>query len=168
MRNSLAAVFRPVLWIRKAPSISVHVQSSRTPPPMSPAGSLGHRVSACEDRPGSADETRPPLMATPLNTIGGDDSASAIRLSAPVVVDPVRLAALDGLAILDTSPEQGFDDIVRLATRLCAVPVALVSLVTAKRQWFKARLVSPTARPISTPRSASTCSQSPTSWSSRT
>ncbi|WP_197514277.1 GAF domain-containing protein, partial [Methylobacterium platani] len=79
-------------------------------------------------------------MATPLNTIGGDDSASAIRLSAPVVVDPVRLAALDGLAILDTSPEQGFDDIVRLATRLCAVPVALVSLVTAKRQWFKARV----------------------------
>lgn len=106
-------------------------------------------------------------MATPLNTIGGDDSASAIRLSAPVVVDPVRLAALDGLAILDTSPEQGFDDIVRLATRLCAVPVALVSLVTASAV-FKARLVSPTARPISTPRSASTCSQSPTSWSSRT
>ncbi|MFH6780904.1 MULTISPECIES: GAF domain-containing protein [Methylobacterium] len=56
------------------------------------------------------------------------------------VSDPARLAALDGLAILDTPPEQGFDDIVRLATRLCAAPVALVSLVAADRQWFKARV----------------------------
>ncbi|XYD12109.1 GAF domain-containing protein (plasmid) [Methylobacterium sp. NMS12] len=56
------------------------------------------------------------------------------------VLDPARLTALDALSILDTLPEQGFDDIVRLATRLCATPVALVSLVAADRQWFKARV----------------------------
>ena len=56
------------------------------------------------------------------------------------VLDPARLSALDAYSILDTLPEQGFDDIVRLATRLCAVPVALVSLVAADRQWFKAKV----------------------------
>lgn len=54
--------------------------------------------------------------------------------------DLARLGALDALKVLDTPPEQSFDDIVRLATRLCATPVALVSLVTSERQWFKARV----------------------------
>ncbi|WP_336886950.1 PAS domain S-box protein [Methylobacterium sp. SyP6R] len=53
--------------------------------------------------------------------------------------DPDRLAALDSYAILDTLPEQGFDDVVRLASRLCDTPIALVSLVAGTRQWFKAR-----------------------------
>ncbi len=70
------------------------------------------------------------------------------------VSDPARLAALDALAILDTPPEQGFDDIVRLATRLCATPVALVSLVAADRQWFKARVGFP---PCETSLNASVC-----------
>ncbi|MBN4096063.1 GAF domain-containing protein [Methylobacterium sp. OT2] len=56
------------------------------------------------------------------------------------VQDPTRLAALAAHEILDTHPEVGFDDIVRLAGRLCATPVALVSLVAADRQWFKARI----------------------------
>ena len=62
----------------------------------------------------------------------------------PVVMDPSRLAALDAYAILDTAAEQGFEDIVHLATQLCAVPVALVSLVDQNRQWFKARIGFPT------------------------
>ena len=56
------------------------------------------------------------------------------------ITNPERLTALDGYGILDTAPEEGFDDIVRLATRLCEAPVALVSLVAADRQWFKARV----------------------------
>ncbi len=59
----------------------------------------------------------------------------------PVLVhDPLRLAALAGYGILDTAPEQGFDDIVQLARQLCGAPVALVSLVAGDRQWFKARV----------------------------
>ena len=54
--------------------------------------------------------------------------------------DPSRLAALDAYDILDTSAETGFDDIVMLATQICATPVALVSFVAGDRQWFKARI----------------------------
>ncbi len=51
---------------------------------------------------------------------------------------PSRLAALDAYGILDTPPEKGFDDIVQLARKAFATPVALVSLVAGDRQWFKA------------------------------
>ncbi len=58
----------------------------------------------------------------------------------PTAVEaPDRLAVLDSYGILDTPPEQGFDDIVQLARDLCEAPVALVSLVAGNRQWFKAR-----------------------------
>ena len=50
-----------------------------------------------------------------------------------------RLAALRGYDILDTPPEQAFDDIVGLAADICDAPIALVSLVAEDRQWFKAR-----------------------------
>ncbi|TNC15807.1 PAS domain S-box protein [Methylobacterium terricola] len=63
-----------------------------------------------------------------------------------VVCDPGRLAALEAHAVLDTLPEQGFDDVVRLASRLCDTPVALVSLVAGTRQWFKARTGFPLAQ----------------------
>ena len=51
-----------------------------------------------------------------------------------------RLAALDRYGILDTPREAQFDDIVRLATRLFDVPIAVVSLVADDRQWFKAEI----------------------------
>jgi PAS domain S-box-containing protein len=51
-----------------------------------------------------------------------------------------RLAALDRYAILDTLPEQDFDDLVRLAADLLETPVAAVSLIAAGRQWFKAEV----------------------------
>jgi signal transduction histidine kinase len=51
-----------------------------------------------------------------------------------------RLAALYSLDILDSQPEQDFDDIVGLASNVCGVPMSLVSLVDADRQWFKARI----------------------------
>ena len=56
------------------------------------------------------------------------------------VADAARVAALGGYGILDTSPEEEFDGIVRLASEACAVPVAMITLVAADRQWFKARL----------------------------
>lgn len=48
-----------------------------------------------------------------------------------------RLDTLRSLNILDSSPEERFDRLTRLARRLFGVPVALVSLVDEKRQWFK-------------------------------
>ncbi|MFC7053115.1 sensor histidine kinase [Hansschlegelia quercus] len=54
--------------------------------------------------------------------------------------DEARLAVLAEHDILDTPPEPGFDDIVRLASLICETPVSLVSLVAGDRQWFKARV----------------------------
>ncbi|KAB1081435.1 PAS domain-containing protein [Methylobacterium soli] len=54
--------------------------------------------------------------------------------------EAARLAALHRYGILDTPAEAGFDDIVLLASQICQTPVALVSLVEADRQWFKARI----------------------------
>lgn len=53
--------------------------------------------------------------------------------------EPSRLAALRDLHILDTSPEERFDRITRIAAKLFDVPIALVSLVDENRQWFKSR-----------------------------
>lgn len=53
--------------------------------------------------------------------------------------EAARLAALRKYRLLDTPPEQVYDDIVRLARSICGVPIALISLVDANRQWFKAK-----------------------------
>jgi PAS domain S-box-containing protein len=54
--------------------------------------------------------------------------------------EAARLETLHRYAILDTVPEQEFDDLTRLAALICGTPVALVSLVDADRQWFKSRV----------------------------
>jgi PAS domain S-box-containing protein len=53
--------------------------------------------------------------------------------------EAARLAALLRLEVLDTSEEEAFDGIVRMAAKLCAAPIAAISLVDASRVWFKAR-----------------------------
>ena len=53
--------------------------------------------------------------------------------------ETARLAALRRYRILDTEPERAFDDLAHLASYICATPIALISLVDADRQWFKAR-----------------------------
>lgn len=49
-----------------------------------------------------------------------------------------RLQALQDLELLDSLPEQAFDDLAELAKAICQVPIALVSLIDVDRQWFKA------------------------------
>lgn len=51
-----------------------------------------------------------------------------------------RLNALREYRILDTEPEQAFDDLTLLAAQICGTPTALISLVDAGRQWFKSRV----------------------------
>ena len=50
-----------------------------------------------------------------------------------------RLASLCALNILDTPSETRFDRFTLLATAAFALPIALVSLIDAERQWFKSR-----------------------------
>jgi PAS domain S-box-containing protein len=51
-----------------------------------------------------------------------------------------RLKALHAYNVLDTPPEEAFDDLARLAAQICETPIALVSLVDAHREWFKSRI----------------------------
>lgn len=60
--------------------------------------------------------------------------------SRDLVQDAARLWKLQQLHILDTEAEAGFDDIAKIASALCGTPVAMVSLVDANRQWFKAKV----------------------------
>jgi GAF domain-containing protein len=66
-----------------------------------------------------------------------------------------RLAALHALLILDTPPEQRFDKIAAFAASEFAVPVVLITLLDAERQWFKARVGTPVCE---TGRDVSLCS----------
>jgi hypothetical protein len=63
-----------------------------------------------------------------------------------------RLEALRRYRILDTDPEQAFDDLTFLASHVCGTPIALITLVDADRQWFKSKVglsLQETARNIS-------------------
>ena len=69
----------------------------------------------------------------------------------PTKNESARVAALQKYAILDTEPEQAFDDLVLLASFICKTPIALISLVDEDRQWFKSKLglsVSETPREV--------------------
>lgn len=65
-----------------------------------------------------------------------------------------RLQLLRSYGILDTAPEEEFDDITRAASLVCGTPIALISLVDEGRQWFKSRVGLDLSE---TPRDASFC-----------
>ncbi len=73
-------------------------------------------------------------------------------MKAPLPHDEAeRLRALHRYEILDTLPEQIFDDLTLLAAQICGAPIALVTLIDADRQWFKSRVgltVAETSRDI--------------------
>jgi GAF domain-containing protein len=61
-----------------------------------------------------------------------------VVMAAPMPsVEAARIAALNRYAILDSEPEEAFDDLVILAAHICRTPMALLSLVDDHRQWFK-------------------------------
>lgn len=65
--------------------------------------------------------------------------------------EPARLTALRSYGLLDSDPEQVFDDVTELASLLCNTPIALVSIVDDARQWFKSTVgldVSETPRDV--------------------
>jgi diguanylate cyclase (GGDEF)-like protein len=61
-------------------------------------------------------------------------------MTPPIPVDEARrLAALHATSLFGTGPEEAFDRITRMATKLLQVPTALISLVGSDTQWFKSR-----------------------------
>lgn len=65
---------------------------------------------------------------------------SAVKQPFSAGLEQKRLALLDSLGLLDSPPEAEFDSIVHLAQRLTGCKIAVVSLVTRDRQWFKAKV----------------------------
>jgi two-component system, NtrC family, sensor kinase len=54
--------------------------------------------------------------------------------------DQQRLKVLWQYDVLDTVPEEVFDDLTDLAAHICEAPIALISLIDEDRQWFKSRI----------------------------
>lgn len=63
-----------------------------------------------------------------------------IRCVEPTWSEADRLAALDRYAILDTGREADFDEIAALAAEILETPIAVINLIAADRQWFKAEV----------------------------
>ncbi|MGC4122498.1 MAG: PAS domain S-box protein [Myxococcales bacterium] len=63
-----------------------------------------------------------------------------MRTAPPPPDEQARLAAVRATGLLDSAPEEEFDEIVRLATLVCRAPYGHVSLVDAERVFFKAHL----------------------------
>jgi GAF domain-containing protein len=61
----------------------------------------------------------------------------------PELADPKRLAVLRALSLMDTPQEMMFDNLTNAAASAMHMPVALITLVDANRQWFKSALVLP-------------------------
>jgi PAS domain S-box-containing protein len=68
--------------------------------------------------------------------------------------EQARLKVLQACQILDTAREEVYDDLVRLAAHLCGTPMAVLTLVDERRQWFKAAVGMPVRE---TDRSLSFC-----------
>ena len=69
--------------------------------------------------------------------------------------DRARLAKLRDLVVLDTPPEPLFDSLTRMASQVCGMPIALLSLVDEQRQWFKSNVGLPGVN--ETPRDIAFC-----------
>ena len=75
-----------------------------------------------------------------------------MKTASPSQDEKRRLEVLWQYEVLDTPPEEAFDDFTALAAQICEAPIALISLVDEKRQWFKSKIgltASETARDIS-------------------
>ncbi|MGJ5176215.1 excisionase family DNA-binding protein [Bradyrhizobium oligotrophicum] len=103
--------------------------------------------------------TSPDQVATALHGVLQDKEAPR-----DIVVDGAsfpfasnegrRLAALKRSGLVDTAPEDAFDRLTWLASRSLGTPIALLTLLTNNRQWFKSRVG---LDMIETPRSWSFC-----------
>jgi diguanylate cyclase (GGDEF)-like protein len=91
---------------------------------------------------------------TTADSDGAIDAPHPFRRAVGRPQEAARQLALETYDILDTAPEQAYDDIVLLARMVCDAPVAMVAFIDGDRQWFKARAGLAQSE---TPRSDSLC-----------
>jgi diguanylate cyclase (GGDEF)-like protein len=88
-----------------------------------------------ENSPGGVAPAPPDGAARPLP---GDGRLT--DLSASVLHDPQRLAALRDYQILSAEPEPAFDEFVEIAATIAGTPMAMISLVDETQRWIKAQV----------------------------
>jgi serine phosphatase RsbU (regulator of sigma subunit) len=63
-----------------------------------------------------------------------------VREIPPQVFDPARLAAVRATGLLDTAPEDTFDELARLAATIAKVPLAFITVVDDTRSFWKSAI----------------------------
>jgi serine/threonine protein kinase len=89
-----------------------------------------------DDRFASAAE----LKAALDSALDGLSDAPASDREGPEAREAARLLAVARYGILDTAPEEEFDDLTRLASVLCAKPLASLWFSDGSRLWLKSRV----------------------------
>ena len=87
-----------------------------------------------------ADRPTPLEASVALQDVFVEHLVRARQVDREVLADaePERLSAVRRYNVLDSEPDEAIDRVARLALRVLDVPVALVSIVDADREWFKA------------------------------
>ncbi|MBW4672475.1 MAG: GAF domain-containing protein [Desmonostoc geniculatum HA4340-LM1] len=57
-----------------------------------------------------------------------------------MITEEARLEALRQYQILDTEPEEAYDNLAQLAAFICNTSISLVNFIDENRQWFKAKV----------------------------
>jgi len=114
------------------------VESGAIPSWKTPGGHRRVRLSAVKhviEQKNAAAKVRPPIRASSLEFVPSHAPAY------PVASDEAeRLLALDATGLVDTPAESVFDRLTWLASQVTDSPMAIISLLTARRQWFKSRI----------------------------
>ncbi|HYN09841.1 MAG TPA: GAF domain-containing protein [Vicinamibacterales bacterium] len=79
-------------------------------------------------------------LCAELRKQSAQPSLAGVEAPAEVIAEPGRLKALAKTGLLDTPPEEVFDQITRLVARMLDVPTVLMSLVDRNRQFFKSQV----------------------------
>jgi excisionase family DNA binding protein len=129
----------PILTTREAAHLlgvavstaQIWMESGALPAWKTPGGHRRVRLSAVRQ----LQEQQRAVDALPAQPDGANAAA------APVVdADAPAFQAMSSHALLDTPAEEAFDRLARLAAQVTACPMALVTVLTPQRQWFKARV----------------------------
>ena len=99
----------------------------------------GHRRCRVSDVRAVIEQDHRPSAALAAPALGAEFVPAADTGYPTLVCEAARLAALARSGLIDSAPEARFDRITWLATQITGAPMALMSLLTSQRQWFKAR-----------------------------
>ena len=137
-----------------APNHRVHLPPLSMPPTF-PAPSSSSILPAPSARSGRAHAPSVPPHSTALTCTPLAGAVKGGQAALAPVDEEARVRALMSYRVLDTLPEEPFNQLAFLVTQICATPIALVSFVSTDRQWFKAnvRHIAPTHRSGRCPRS---------------